>query len=275
MKSLFKTIQNSIYSPSFYASIPKKSFKQSIRYFLILILLLSAIHLITLINPSLIETPRQLQGFVQNVINCYPKDLEIKITNGQASTNSDEPYFISNCPTLARNQNLVVIDTQTPFSSTKFDEYKVAIWLTKDAVVYRKNKYETSSSSLIRVKDLKLNKAVLNSYRDMLSPWLKLIGPALLLLVFVGIYLGYIFRLIYLFFIALIIWGFGKVFKKPLTYGQAYKVGLYAITLGLIVELPVSLTSRWSQFYEFPFIVTILTLGVVWMNLLWPKKLIK
>lgn len=270
--NFLKTIQNSIYSSTFYKTLPNKSFKQSIIYFLLLILLLTTIRLITSAGPLLFEAPRAMRDFAANIINCYPKDLEIKITNGKVSINSHEPYFIPFCGQPDNNKNFAVVDTQNQFSQTKFDEYKVVVWMTKDSVVYKKNDYETNSYSLAQVKDFKLNEGVLNSFYDKLTPYFKFVGPLLLLLALIGIYLSYDVRLIYLLVIALIVWLTSKAFKQNLSYGQSYKIGLHAITLGLIVELITLLTYRWTHFNGFPFMVTILTLTVITVNLFLPKK---
>lgn len=270
--NFLKTIQNSIYSPTFYKTLSNKSFKQSIVYFLLLILLLTTIRLITSAGPLLFEAPRAMRDFAANIINCYPKDLEIKITSGKVSINSQEPYFIPYCGQPDNNKNFAVIDTQNQFSQTKFDEYKVVVWITKTSVVYKENEFETKSYSLTQIKDFKLNEKLLNSLYDQFSPYLKFVGPLLLLLALIGIILSYNFRLVYLLFIALIIWLAGKILKGELSYKQSYIVGLYAITLGLIVELITLLTYRWTHYNGFPFMVTIITAGVVWINLFWSKR---
>lgn len=269
--NFLKTIQNSIYSPGVYSTFLTKSFKSSLGYFLLLALLLTTIRLITLISPLLIEAPKALQEFGTNVINCYPKGLEVKISDGQVSINAKEPYFIS-CQDLDQGQNLVVIDTQTPFSATQFNQYQTQAWITQDAVVLKKNQYETRSYGLNQIKDFKLNREIINSYYQIITPYLKFIGPILLVLTFIGLYLAYNFRLVYLLLLSSIIWLLSKLFKQTLTYGQSYKIGLHAITLGLIVELLVGLTNRWTHFFGFPFMVSILTLGVVLVNLILPKK---
>lgn len=269
--NFLKTIQNSIYSKEFYSTLLKKSFKSSIYYFLLLILLLTAIRVVTLVNPLFVQAPAALQSFASQIVDCFPKDLEVKITNGQTSTNAKEPYFISSCGTTNK-QNLVVIDTKTPYSPEKFDEYKVEAWVTKNSIISKRNNVETRSYNLTQIKDFKLNKDSLKSFSNMLTPYLKFVGPILILLAFLGIYLSYIFRLIHLLIVAALILVLGKIFKKDLGFGESYKLGLYAITLGLIVDLVVSLTSRWTYLYGFPFMVTILTLAVVLINFLLPKK---
>lgn len=270
--SFLKTIQNSIYSPQFYSQVLKKSFKESIVYFLLLILLLTTIRLITLIPTFMFEAPRAIRDFAATLINCYPKELEISITNGQISTNVQEPYIIPSCESLDNTKDVLVIDTKNPFSPAKFEEYKAAVWITKTSVVYKKNDFETRSYSFSQIKDFKLDEGVLNSFYDKLSPYFKFVGPLLLLLSLIGIYLSYDVRLIYLLVIALIVWLISKVLKKNLNYWQSYKIGLHAITLGLIVELITLLTYRWTHYNGFPFMVTVITLGVVWINFFWPKR---
>lgn len=263
----FQTIKNSIYSPEFYSQISQKSFGKSVGYFLLLVLMLTAIKSLTLIGPLIFELPGQLQTMIKEGVNCYPEDLEIKISSGQVTTNVKNPYFIDSCEMAQdNNQPLLVIDTSTSFSKTQLDQYEATVWLTKDSIVYKKSDLETRSYSLTEIKDFKLNKDSLNSLSDMISPWLKFLGPALMFLAFIGIYLSYDFKLIYLLALAAVIWLLAKLFKKTLPYGQSYKLGLYAITLGLIVELLVSLTSRLTGFSGFPFMFTVITLGIVFIN---------
>lgn len=269
--NFLKEVLNSIHSPRFYSTLPQKSFKQSLGYFLLLILILTIIKVISLIQPLFVEVPMYLQKFGQGIIDCYPADLELKITNGQASVNTPEPYFLT-CPGLDPNQKLVVVDTKTPYSLAKFEEYGAPVWITKDSLVYQKNQYETRSYNLNQVQNFKLNKQVLSSYYNLLTPYLKFVGPILLLLSLIGILLIYNFRLIYLLLLAAVILVLSRLFKKGLSFGQSYKVGLHAITLGLILELLVGLTTRFTNFSGFPFMVTVLTLSVVTVNLFLPKR---
>ncbi len=227
--------------------------------------------MVVLAKPLFIDAPQALKNVSESLINCLPADLEIKIKNGEASVNKEEPYLIPPCKEGWDNSS-VVIDTKTPYSPAKFEEYKAAAWVTKDAIVYKRNNVETRTYSLKEVKDFTLTKKVTESFYSQFIPYLKFVGPALFLLAFVGIYLLYAFRLIHLAFLALLIFLLGKVFNHTLSYSSSYKIGLYAITLGLIVDLALKLTSVWTNFYGFPFMVTILTLAVVFVNLIQPKK---
>ncbi len=268
----FQIIKNSIYSPSFYSQISQKSFGKSIGYFLLLVLILTAIKSFTLIGPLIFELPNQLQTIIKETVNCYPKDLEIKISKGQVTTNIQEPYFVESCE-IEQETNLIllVIDTKTPYSPAQFDKYEARLWLTNDSIFVKRNNYETRSYNLSKIKDFKLNKDSVESFSNMVSPWLKFVGPAVMFVAFIGIYLSFNIRLIYLLFLAAVLWLLSKLFKKTLSYGQSYKLGLYAITLGLIVELLVSLTSNLTRFSGFPFMFTLITLGVVFINYFKPR----
>lgn len=279
-----QTIKNSIYSPVFYSTLLKRSFKSSFGYFFLLILLLTVINTLLLIKPLIIDTPVQIQNLAANLVDCFPKELEVKVENGLLSSNQPEPYFIPQCKNLGMegDQNLAVIDTKTSYSPQKFDEHKAAIWVTKDSIVYKRslqelrsyerNDVETRSYSLAQVQNFKLNKQVIDSFYQTASPYFKFVGPALLIISFAGIYLAYTFRLVYLLILAALIWLLGKAFRYALTYGQSYKISLFAVTLGLIVELVVNLTARYTGFYGFPFMFTIISLGVVTVNLFTAKK---
>lgn len=270
--NFFQTIKNSIYSPDFYKSIPKKPFKESFLYFLLLALILTTIHVLTFAGSLLINTSKAIQQLASETISCYPQDLEIRITNGVASSSAKEPYTIPPCEALASYEKNIVIDTTIPFSQEKFDEYNAAIWLSKTELVYRESKLETRSYSLSQIKDFTLNKQIIDSFYKKFTPIISFIGPMLVVLSFIGIYLSYILRLIYLIFFAVLVWVLSKLFKSVLSYGQAYKISLYATTLWLVLGIIIEIISRWTNIPNFPFMGTLVSLGVVIVNLFSSKQ---
>lgn len=273
--NFIKTIQNSIYSREFYKTIPQKTLWQTIKYFLLLILLLTVISLVSLFQNLVIETPTLIENLAKDTLSCFPKDLEIKISKGEATTNVEEPYFIQNCGSALReitNTNtLAVIDTKTPFSQSKFDEYNAQVWLTKDAIITKDGNDRTRLYSLKGV-DFTLNKETLNTIYNKFSPYLKFIGPVLLILAFLGIFIFHLFILLQLLLTASLIYLLGKIFKHDLNFSSSYKIGLFAATLGLILDTLVGSTSQWTNFSGFPFMFTVITLGVVIVNVFLPKR---
>lgn len=276
--NFFQTIKNCIYSPEFYKSIPKKSFWQSIKYFLLLILLLTVIGLIFSFQDLFIEKPISIQNLVKNTLNCYPKDLEIKISNGEVSTNVKEPYFIESCASsfwvsATKGRKTTVIDTKNSFSQSKLADYNADSWLTKDAFIATDGTI-TKFYSLKEyfIDNFTLNKATLNSFYDKFSPYLIFIGPILLIFSFLYIFIFHLFILFQLLLTASLIWLLGKIFKHDLNFSSSYKIGLFATTLGLIVDLAVNATSKWTNFSGFSFMFTAITLGVVIINVFLPKR---
>ena len=205
--NFLQDIKSSIYSPVFYQSVPKKTLWQSIKYFLLLSLFLTVTVVVSLFQNLFIETPILMQNLAKDTLNCFPNELEIKISKGVVSTNVEEPYLISsyscNIFTDVANMagtsfNFAVIDTKTPFSQAKFEEYNASIWLTKDSLVVKDRNYSTRLYSLTQVDNLTLTKNSIESVYNKFSPYLKFVGPILLILAFLVILLVYLFKLLQL-----------------------------------------------------------------------------
>lgn len=271
--SFFKNILSSIYSPVFYSTIPQMPFGSALRYFLSLILLLVFIQSIVFI-PSALDIKSQVATWIDLAFTLYPDELVIKIRNGQVTTNVTEPYFIRlPAGKLDGFENLVVIDTATPFSVSQFNQYRTFVWLTRDSIFLKGDKPEIRTFDLSQVKDSTINKATLNFYRDKFSPWLKFIIPIIIVGGVLLFFLSYTFRLLYLLLLSLLILVLAKVLKSGLNLGQAYKVGLYGMTLALLVEAFLFLTNRWLHFTGFPFMFTLITLLVIGVNLFGARRL--
>ena len=266
--TILSKIKSSIYSPSFYAEVQKKSLGSAFGYFFLLILLVSLIGTFPVIFSFVTKGQNELKSIISDVKNKYPQELEVKIKDGVASTNVVEPYVIPMTSDMKNEttglQNLLVIDTKTPFSITQYKKYNAAVWLTKDGVYYRSNNTEeVRSQPLEKFGNVTINKKYVDEMVGKISPWIKYLAPILLIVIIIGLFLFHMLRLAYLFFFALCALLLAKAMKKSLSYGTAYKVGLYAITLGFIVEL-----FQWFLgMTNIPFLFTVVSLIVVYINL--------
>lgn len=266
----FNTVKNSIYSPVFYKEIPKSSFWRAYGYFSLLILIFAIIRTI-IFTPTVFNFRDMLKVWVEQGASYYPEELEVTLENGQARSNVKEPYFIP-VPGGAQMfedkplSNLIVIDTVTPFSASAFNKYDTLVWLSKDAVFY-KNNNEIRAADLTQIKDpITINKKLVNDFVAMVVPWFVYVGPVLIALVFVGLYIFYNSTLFYLLILSLGILLLSRIFKWGLSYGQSYKVGIYAITAGIFVNTGFSITEQWTTISSFPFLFSIITLSVVYIN---------
>jgi len=263
--NFLRKIKNSIYSPGFYASIPQEKLGSAIGYFFLLILFVTIIQSISPVWSFLTVGQTEVKKFVNEVKNIYPSELVIKIQKGKVSTNVQEPYFIplpgNKNKSAADNFNLVVIDTKTPFSVNQFNQYRTFAWVTEDSI-FTKSDNQIKATDLSKASNITIDKTLVTSLINRFSPWVNLITPLAIIGILLGIYLFHVFRLVYLFFLAVLIWILTKLLKKPLSYGNSYKTGLYAITLGLFAEVFLG----FFKFTGFTFMFTLISLAVVLVN---------
>lgn len=265
--NFFSLIKKSIYEPEFYAQISKSSTGKAIGYFSLLILLITLLQ--TVVPGWLLTTTAEkgVRQFVNNALNEYPADLRVRITNGVVSTNVTEPYIIPLDNSAPEDnpeiKNLIVIDTTTPFSASQFNNYQTIAWLTKDSIFVRDNNGQFRTIDLSKVSHFVLDKAVLVKLVQKIDPWFKFIAPVGIFFIILGIYIGCLFRLVYAFFLALCIFFLTKLMKKSQTYGNSYRIALYAMTLGLFVETILG----WTNISGFPFMFTLIALVIVFINL--------
>lgn len=272
MPSFFKSIASSIYNPSFYAEVLKQPFSFSLKYFYKLAALLALLYTII----AAITFGPQAQGFLKNVssrvLNYYPENLEIKIEKGMASTNMPEPYTLpwpSELPSSAQRSNrsyanLLIIDTQTPFSIDQFKRYDTLAWLLKDSLVVIGDNEQIRIQGLEKFPNTTLTKSKVQFFVNKVEPFLRAVTPLLVIMIFIALLFFFSFQLVYLLFGALVIWIAVKIKKYPLMYGKAYQVGLHAITLPLLVNALWYLTGIKSGK---PFLFTLLLVIVVFLNI--------
>jgi hypothetical protein len=266
-------IHRSVYSPEFYSKIAKQSFGSALSYFLILSLLLTIITAAFPIFSFLTGGRNEIQTFANQIKNIYPSELEIKVKNGNVTTNVEEPYFIpipSDDKSASAEGNLAVIDTKTPFSAKQFNEYRTFVWVTKDTLIMKadEDSAQLRSFDLSEVSDVTLNKNSVNTFIAKFTPWLNLVYPVVVILILIGVFMLYASRLVYLLLLSVLIMLLLKLIKRPLKYADAYKTGLYAMTLGLLIETAVNLL----RLQSFPFMLSFITLAVVYFNFQSAKK---
>ncbi len=272
MMSFLQTIKNAIYSPPFYAQIPQKPFTSGLIYYFLLAVFLTFFQSLFAL-PQIITLQNKAPEYINSAIKSYPKELEVKIKNGQTSTNVEEPYKILFPKNLRSNSidgqsqstNLIVIDTKTPFSTTQFHKYDTEAWLTKDKIAY-KNNNRVAVSELSDMQNMTISQKTLRELLKKIQPWFSVIIPLLFILSFLVVILFQVLRLLYMTLLAVLIWSIGKATGKKLDYKNAYKIGLYAATAGLLLEFFVTLTMPFLHIHGFPFMFSIVTLAIVIIN---------
>ena len=265
-------IKSSIFDPKFYSKIEHQSLGSALKYYFLFILALSIVNIVIIGYELGVQIPREIRSSINQAATSYPSDLEVSLDDGQVTTNATEPYFVP-FPEMGEDSqysglnNILVIDTKTPFSSAQFNQYKTLAWLTKDSLFYNNREFDQRSLDLSEFDDITVNKAFVGDLLSKVNPWLNYLGPALILFTFIGLFIGFSFSLVYFLFLAVLIFFLSGIFKWGLNYSASYKTAIYASTLGFILDLVLLHTGVYTGFYGFPFFFTLTALCITTINL--------
>lgn len=226
-----------------------------------LFLSLLILSLLSVITPAV---TMYTQGFVlaQNfetqtrtlVERLVPEELEIRIKDGVASTNVQEPYYITVSPddfkgtfledkerTSTYDQRLLAIDTKG--SAEDFERYQSAALLTERSFVYYDDG-DIQVRSLREMDDLVLNKVlietkmneVFNEYKvgDLIRIGVLVLPVFLLLMLYVG------YSILVLFY-ALLVLIMMKIVQANSSYGRAITYTAAVMFIPYVVAILVSM----------------------------------
>lgn len=276
-----------IYGPAFYARVLRASFGSALRAFLLSVLILVAVHT-AFVAPSLFTIPGQAVHWLTTTADRFPADLEVTIRQGRVFTTVKQPYFLPistmfDDVNIQGIDNLLVIDTETPLDPAQFRAYRTLAWVNKTSVMYIQEATTGAGNrrgltprgiQVIELADLPnditLDKDSLQDLVRVIVPWTNVISPFLTIAVFFGFFVSYLVRLLYLFFPAFLVWLASNVLHWPLSFGQVYKAGMYAMTPALIIELILSLRNIDGP----PFMFTGITLVTMVVNILGAKGIL-
>lgn len=237
--SFFKTIKSSVYDPEFYSRIVSGENTHPFKYFFKLCLTISIIYTIIFSVFAVSGISTFLKEAGESILANYPKELEIKIENGVASTNVDEPYIIKIPEGVEEKdkvgfENILVIDTKSEFNLETFEGYKTLGLLTKDSLVTKDGRNQIKISPLREVPDYTINYASVERWLGKAKPFMKALPFIVPFMVFLGIFIAKSFLLVYLLLAALIVYVIGRVKKLDLSYKKSYHLSLHLVTLQVI-----------------------------------------
>lgn len=273
--NIFKKMGKSIYGPELYQDLKTVSTGSALKYYFKLALILSAVSgvilgFILVANVKTYLTEEAVSG----IVSVYPAELNLKIANGEFSTNVKEPYFIPMPKDWQVSQasssddkieNLAVIDTSVDkFSSNILAENKTALFITKNSILsYEDGSLKVTSFSGQKNLKYELNREGISWMVNKVMPMIRPLVYLIPVFVFVGIFSTYTFGLLPLFLLALLVWLVLITKKQDNGYMQAYRVTLHAVTLVYILQLIISLVSGNINWFW----TTLITILVVIVNI--------
>lgn len=274
----FKTLGASLYSPRFYTEIPKHTFGRAFWFFARLALLTSAGIMLMVGVPILAVLLGSAGNLDEKILEAYPDELVITINQGKVSTNVEEPYSIpipftdnelQKFPSEFRAQNLIVIDTKTPFTSAQFEAYKTLAWLTQDSLFfYNSEEAEIGGYPLKNVKKLEITEQAVQTFVEKVMGMMKWLAPMIGLMMWAMLWTGTIlWGLGYALLLAVLISILKSVLGQNASYGASYLTALYAMTWAVVFNILLTGLNAATGFESFTFLVTLLTMVAVGWNL--------
>ncbi len=275
MKKFFRHIASSIYGPAHYSDVLSELPRRSFGYFFTLAFFVSLVAGLVgfaWIGPTLTNG---IRGVVDGAIGLYPPDLVLTLKGGMLSMNKPSPVRIP-CPVsfqphaeagapTAKPCTLVMIDTAQTVPQLNSGEGAL-IFLGKDVAIVPDKNGTFRLIPFNKIPDGVLTHAVIAQFATTIKPYFFWIPFLPIPGVFIAAFVVFLLQLGYLLFAALLIWLVLKLKGYVVSYGAAYRVGLYAITAPVLVSLLLLVTGLPRP----RFVFTVLLLIIVWFN--YPKR---
>jgi hypothetical protein len=250
LKTFFYSLKNSISSPKYYADIVKAKTKFSIKYYLMLSLLLSIISTIAISIIVVPTTKIFIADFSGDLKNSYPEDLVITFKEGKWDVNKEEPVLIP-MPEKTIHQfpedesvkipaNLIAIDKKGTIND--LDELDTLFLMNEENIIYKEQDEKIVAQPINQIPDAELTKRDVDSFVDILFQYAKNLPYLLPLIILLTLFtfkyiIGGFFAIIW---IGLIIFVSSLILKKKLGYDAACRIVMHAITVPFIIQLLIA-----------------------------------
>lgn len=255
----------------YYRELLTRPFSFSWKYYSALALVISVFLTIVSSVPLVPQVGQVVHEFPPKFFAYYPDELEIRIEKGIVSSNVVEPYVLPMPVMLQREarlegaqESLAVIDTKTLFSVEQFHAYKTLLWIGKDQLAIYDGNGGVRIEPLNKRMDLVVNEGVLRVFEQQLRPFYPFAALLSVIVIFLGLIVALGINFAYLILGAVFIFFLGRLLKERWSYGTAYRIGLHAITLPLLLDTLFSLFDL--PLFYLPFLFTAIMLGVVFVN---------
>ncbi len=264
--NFLRRIYQSVYSPEFYRELLARPLSFSFKYYYglaVLVALVMGVFLTLSMAPAILNFARNI---LPGSARYYPEELVITIKDGKASANVLQPYAIKTPAELgipSSTANLLVIDTEHPFTLEEFYSYKTAALLTKNDLIYIDREGQISITPISRFPNTVINRSLVENWIGKASRFISWLFPLVGVFIFVG-YMAYAsLLLIYLLIAALLIFLIGRIKKVAFGYKKAYQIGLHAITLSFILEALMGFIPRLNPHIPFQFTLLLLVITLI------------
>lgn len=266
IKTFLYVFYKSLTSPRYYRDVVNAPTSFSIKYFLVLVLLVSLAVSAFKLAPAIPEMKSAINGFVNDALNLYPSDLVITSKDGNLSINQPEPYIIGMPDSVKQEQqdfeNFIVFDSLGTLDD--LEKYKTVVLVNSANILVKDTQNDKIEVyPLKEMPDGQISRVDLEKLVESSADFINILPYLAFSLGVLGILIyNFGFRLLYLVFIAVIIWVLAKIRDLDFDFGKSYRVAIHTLTLPLVLELLIDV---FRINFDFPlwFMIVHFVYGVV------------
>lgn len=226
----------SLSSVRFYREMNRRSLSDAIKYFSLLILLVTGILSVRFTSECL----KALSSFETWSRAHLP---EIMIQKGQVSVNVQQPW--------QKEEKDFILMIDTTGKTTDIDEkYPQGILLTKDKLLLKRGPFESRRYDLSAIDQFRLDSETVRKLRR-IGQWL--LPPLLALILFVYFWVGKFSQIIFFSGLSLLT---NWMAHKDLPYGTLLTIGFYAITPPLLLFCVTALFKFPAPFFDMVYLAS-------------------
>jgi len=215
--------------------ITEKPLTFSLKYFFVFIFILNFVFLFLFILKVNFFNGYKTIKILKKSVNNLPKNLVVTIKNNHLSTNHSMPVFIW-FESIGNKRLLMVLDETAQEKNIK--DYGSYILLTSKSAVFNNDfssqNYKTMPYKIDYVKVTKKNMIdFINSISKIVPFLIILFFLIIILLVPIGIFIGYLFYMVFVSFLAYIIF---KLYSSKHNFIKTLKLSLHSSTIPIIIN---------------------------------------
>jgi len=277
LKAFYYSFYKSVSSLSYYKNVVLAPLSFSVKYFLMLTILVSVgISTVATIS-ALPKIQKGLNSFINTAANYYPDDLIITSKGGQININKPEPFIVPfpkgslelTSQTKKELENLIVFDSNGTLDD--MEKYKTLILVNKsNLLIQSQDKIEARSFK--DYPDGRLTKQEVVKTIDSIKPFISLVPVIMFLAILFGTLLYYAgVKFILVLPVALGLMLVGNIKKLQMPFSKYLQIALHTFTLPLIVEI-VSMVVKFPIQLPLWFFILNLLFGILVVSKLKPNS---
>jgi len=244
IKAFWYVYKKSLFDVDYYKDLLKVRRDFSFKYFFTLAIVAAIIATTSFAIPNIPKIKKGVGEIFDQFAQIYPNDLIITSKGGEWSINQPEPYAIQT-PEFFKSddfeetdfpENLIVFDHEGTIDD--LDKQNTFVVVNEVNVITKDSQNKIEAYPLEGIPDGALDKKmVLEGIQDM-KQVTRFLPLVIVTFVLIGtLFYFAIFRLGYLFIVALLLMAFGYLRGVRTPFRTYYKLGLHTLTLPLTLEV--------------------------------------